>query len=113
MIFLGDIAAVVTICNHLYYFCRSLIFIFLDPEHQRANGNLKYFEFQLAKQKKADEERAEKDKERGKRETTEKKKEKPKKKVPNQLLPERKKYEMLCRGEGIRMVRKARKIHYF
>uniref|UniRef100_A0A4W6ER07 Prolyl 4-hydroxylase subunit alpha-1 n=1 Tax=Lates calcarifer TaxID=8187 RepID=A0A4W6ER07_LATCA len=48
----------------------------LDPEHQRANGNLKYFEFQLEKQKKA---------------------------AGFSLIPERKKYEMLCRGEGIRM----------
>ncbi|KAG7520030.1 prolyl 4-hydroxylase subunit alpha-1 isoform X1 [Solea senegalensis] len=70
----------------------------LDPEHQRAKGNLKYFEFQLEKQKKAEEEEAEKQKERGKRETSEKKK-KPKK--PSfSLIPERKKYEMLCRGEG-------------
>ncbi|XP_074531988.1 prolyl 4-hydroxylase subunit alpha-1b isoform X1 [Halichoeres trimaculatus] len=71
----------------------------LDPEHQRAKGNVKYFEFQLEKQKKAAEEKAEKEKQRGKRETPEKTK-KPKKKVPNTLLPERKKYEMLCRGEG-------------
>uniref|UniRef100_A0A674NP64 procollagen-proline 4-dioxygenase n=1 Tax=Takifugu rubripes TaxID=31033 RepID=A0A674NP64_TAKRU len=41
----------------------------LDPEHQRAKGNLKYFEFQLEKQRK----------------------------------DKKKKYEMLCRGEGIKM----------
>uniref|UniRef100_A0A4W6EQS2 Prolyl 4-hydroxylase subunit alpha-1 n=1 Tax=Lates calcarifer TaxID=8187 RepID=A0A4W6EQS2_LATCA len=75
----------------------------LDPEHQRANGNLKYFEFQLEKQKKAAEGEAQKQKERGKRETDEKKKTKPKKKAGFSLIPERKKYEMLCRGEGIRM----------
>ncbi|XP_059215556.1 prolyl 4-hydroxylase subunit alpha-1b isoform X3 [Centropristis striata] len=74
----------------------------LDPEHQRANGNLKYFEFQLEKQKKAAEAEGQKEKEQGKRETTEKKV-KPKKKNSIPLLPERKKYEMLCRGEGIRM----------
>uniref|UniRef100_A0A8C9XEV7 Prolyl 4-hydroxylase subunit alpha-1 n=1 Tax=Sander lucioperca TaxID=283035 RepID=A0A8C9XEV7_SANLU len=73
----------------------------LDPEHQRAKGNLKYFEFQLEKQKKDAEDGAQKEKEQGK-DTTEKK-EKPKKKVPNHLIPERTKYEMLCRGEGIRM----------
>ncbi|XP_074502316.1 prolyl 4-hydroxylase subunit alpha-1b isoform X1 [Sebastes fasciatus] len=74
----------------------------LDPEHQRAKGNLKYFEFQLEKQQKAADDKTQKQKERGKRETTEKE-EKPKKKVSHQLVPERKKYEMLCRGEGIKM----------
>ncbi|XP_028458830.1 prolyl 4-hydroxylase subunit alpha-1b isoform X2 [Perca flavescens] len=74
----------------------------LDPEHQRAKGNLKYFEFQLEKQKKDAEDGAQTEKEQGKRDITEKK-EKPKKKVPNHLLPERTKYEMLCRGEGNRM----------
>ena len=76
-----------------------------DPEHQRAKGNLKYFEFQLEKQKKAAEEETGKEKERGKRETTKEKKKKKSKKASS-LIPERAKYEMLCRGEGIRMVRK-------
>uniref|UniRef100_A0A8C7ZZD1 Prolyl 4-hydroxylase subunit alpha-1 n=1 Tax=Oryzias sinensis TaxID=183150 RepID=A0A8C7ZZD1_9TELE len=58
----------------------------LDPEHQRANGNQKYFEFQLEKQEKQDE--------------TKKKKQSQK---SFSLIPERKKYEMLCRGEGVRM----------
>ncbi|MEQ2304742.1 Prolyl 4-hydroxylase subunit alpha-1, partial [Ameca splendens] len=71
----------------------------LDPEHQRAKGNVKYFEFQLEKQKTAGE-NAQKKEERGKRDTTEKKK---KSKKSFSLIPERKKYEMLCRGEGIRM----------
>uniref|UniRef100_A0A7N6AFX5 procollagen-proline 4-dioxygenase n=1 Tax=Anabas testudineus TaxID=64144 RepID=A0A7N6AFX5_ANATE len=52
----------------------------LDPTHQRANGNLKYFEYQLAKQKKVELEV----------------------KVDD-YLPERKTYEKLCRGVGIRM----------
>uniref|UniRef100_A0A8C4HLB6 Prolyl 4-hydroxylase subunit alpha-1 n=1 Tax=Dicentrarchus labrax TaxID=13489 RepID=A0A8C4HLB6_DICLA len=73
----------------------------LDPEHQRAKGNLKYFEFQLEKQKNAAEDVSHKQKEPGKKETAEKRK-KPKK-VSNHLIPERKKYEMLCRGEGNRM----------
>ncbi|XP_037542038.1 prolyl 4-hydroxylase subunit alpha-1b [Nematolebias whitei] len=76
----------------------------LDPDHQRAKGNVKYFEYQLEKQKKSAEEETEKQKERGKRETPEKKKKK--KKLSKQtfsLIPERKKYEMLCRGEGVRM----------
>uniref|UniRef100_A0A665V520 Prolyl 4-hydroxylase subunit alpha-1 n=1 Tax=Echeneis naucrates TaxID=173247 RepID=A0A665V520_ECHNA len=51
----------------------------LDPEHQRAKGNSKYFEFQLEKQRKALE------------------------KNPKHQIPERTKYQMLCRGEGIRM----------
>ncbi|XP_034008336.1 prolyl 4-hydroxylase subunit alpha-1-like [Trematomus bernacchii] len=70
----------------------------LDSEHQRANGNLKYFEFQLEKQRKADEAEGKKP---GKKETTEKKEKS--KKVSNRQVPERKKYEMLCRGEGIKM----------
>ncbi|XP_034041112.1 prolyl 4-hydroxylase subunit alpha-1-like [Thalassophryne amazonica] len=72
----------------------------LDPEHQRANSNLKYFEFQLEKQKKAAENGAENEKKRGKRQTGEKEAET---KVSNQWIPERKKYEMLCRGEGVKM----------
>uniref|UniRef100_A0A3Q1G0T8 Prolyl 4-hydroxylase subunit alpha-1 n=1 Tax=Acanthochromis polyacanthus TaxID=80966 RepID=A0A3Q1G0T8_9TELE len=80
----------------------------LDPEHQRAKGNLKYFEFQLEKQKKAADAEAEKQKEQETTKTTEKNKKKRKKRSPEtfSLIPERKKYEMLCRGEGIRMVRK-------
>ncbi|XP_032409550.1 prolyl 4-hydroxylase subunit alpha-1b isoform X2 [Xiphophorus hellerii] len=74
----------------------------LDPEHQRAKGNVKYFEFQLEKQKKAAEETARTQEESGKRVTSEKNK---KKKQNNSfsLIPERKKYEMLCRGEGLKM----------
>ncbi|XP_061600541.1 prolyl 4-hydroxylase subunit alpha-1b isoform X1 [Cololabis saira] len=74
----------------------------LDPEHQRAKGNLKYFEFQLEKQKKSEAENETEKQERGKRETTEKIKKKKSKKAFS-LIPERKKYEMLCRGEGIKM----------
>ncbi|XP_012719431.2 prolyl 4-hydroxylase subunit alpha-1b isoform X2 [Fundulus heteroclitus] len=78
----------------------------LDPEHQRAKGNVKYFEFQLEKQQKAAEEKkAQKQEEPGARDTTEKEEEKKKKKSKQafSLIPERRKYEMLCRGEGIRM----------
>uniref|UniRef100_A0A3B3UAG4 Prolyl 4-hydroxylase subunit alpha-1 n=1 Tax=Poecilia latipinna TaxID=48699 RepID=A0A3B3UAG4_9TELE len=73
-----------------------------DPEHQRAKGNLKYFEFQLEKQRKAAEETARTQEERGKRDTSEKKKQK-KQKNSFSMIPERKKYEMLCRGEGLKM----------
>lgn len=62
----------------------------LDPTHQRANGNLKYFEYQLAKQMKAEEEE---EGAGGRR----------RKGRPDDYLPERKKYEQLCRGEGVRM----------
>lgn len=62
----------------------------------------------MEKQKKTEEDAAQKQKERGKRETTEKTI-KPKKKGAIPLIPERKKYEMLCRGEGIRMVRKRKR----
>lgn len=82
-----------------------------DPDHQRAKGNVKYFEYQLEKQKKSAEEETEEQKERGKRETPEKKKKKKMSKQTFSLIPERKKYEMLCRGEGVRMVRKQHKKH--
>ncbi|XP_029282848.1 prolyl 4-hydroxylase subunit alpha-1-like isoform X1 [Cottoperca gobio] len=61
----------------------------LDPTHQRAGGNLKYFEYQLIKQKKMEEGEA------GQRTETRGR--------PADYLPERKKYEQLCRGEGVRM----------
>ncbi|XP_022621770.1 prolyl 4-hydroxylase subunit alpha-1-like isoform X2 [Seriola dumerili] len=67
----------------------------LDATHQRANGNLKYFEYQLAKQKKVEErEEGEGADGRQRREA---------KGQHDDYLPERKKYEKLCRGEGIRM----------
>ncbi|KAJ8365596.1 hypothetical protein SKAU_G00144270 [Synaphobranchus kaupii] len=72
----------------------------MDPEHQRAKGNLKYFEYQLEKQRKADAERGTKEndsKEREKRGTGEKKRR------PKDPLPERQKYVKLCRGEGIKL----------
>ncbi|KAJ8013936.1 hypothetical protein DPEC_G00035020 [Dallia pectoralis] len=76
----------------------------LDPEHQRANGNLKYFEFQLIKQRKAEEDKKAqdkgKDKKRSKREPSDASK---KRKTFREPAPERKMYEMLCRGEGIKM----------
>uniref|UniRef100_I3KSD6 procollagen-proline 4-dioxygenase n=1 Tax=Oreochromis niloticus TaxID=8128 RepID=I3KSD6_ORENI len=68
----------------------------LDPTHQRANGNLKYFEYQLAKQKKVEkvekvEEKEEETKVRQRRESK------------DDYLTERKKYEQLCRGQGIKL----------
>lgn len=84
--------------------------MFTDPEHQRAKGNLKYFEFQLEKQRKEAEEETTKDKEEQEEpDITKKKKKKSQTKSTFQLIPERKKYEMLCRGEGNKMVRKGEK----
>lgn len=69
----------------------------LDPEHQRANGNLKYFEYIMSKEKEANKSTTKTDSQTDK-ET--------KKKEPSKdYLPERQKYEMLCRGEGLRMVK--------
>lgn len=79
----------------------KLFFCPLDPTHQRANGNLKYFEYQLAKQKKVEkvEEKEEESKVRQRRESK------------DDYLPERKKYEQLCRGQGIKLVRRAKQAH--
>uniref|UniRef100_A0A6Q2XHN7 Prolyl 4-hydroxylase subunit alpha-1 n=1 Tax=Esox lucius TaxID=8010 RepID=A0A6Q2XHN7_ESOLU len=77
----------------------------IDPDHQRANGNLKYFEFQLIKQRKAQADEAkkaqveDKDKKRRKRQPSDASK----KKAFKEPVPERKMYEMLCRGEGVKM----------
>uniref|UniRef100_A0A674AW03 procollagen-proline 4-dioxygenase n=1 Tax=Salmo trutta TaxID=8032 RepID=A0A674AW03_SALTR len=75
-----------------------------DPEHQRANGNLKYFEFQLINQRKAQAQEAQKAREEGKEQrkrlTSDASK---KKKRFREPVPERKMYEMLCRGEGIKL----------
>lgn len=59
----------------------------LDPSHQRAQGNLRYFEYQLSKQQRVP--GAEQTAASGGR--------------PDDYLPERKAYEKLCRGEGLRM----------
>lgn len=93
------VAVVILCCFHC----------FTDPEHQRAKGNLKYFEFQLEKQRKEAEEETPKETEKQvERNTTEKMK-KSQAKTSFPPIPERKKYEMLCRGEGIKMVRKGKK----
>uniref|UniRef100_A0A1A7XAW1 procollagen-proline 4-dioxygenase n=1 Tax=Iconisemion striatum TaxID=60296 RepID=A0A1A7XAW1_9TELE len=65
----------------------------LDPTHQRANGNLKYFEYQLSKQKKVE----------GREDEEEQKRRKESQGRHDDYLPERNKYEKLCRSEGIRM----------
>ncbi|TRY95482.1 hypothetical protein DNTS_003974 [Danionella cerebrum] len=71
----------------------------LDPNHQRANGNLKYFEFQLEKQRKG-ETGIKEDETRGKKVLDKRDVQRERSKDP---LPERKKYEMLCRGEGLKL----------
>ncbi|KAM9325609.1 prolyl 4-hydroxylase subunit alpha-1 isoform 3-T3 [Gastrophryne carolinensis] len=71
----------------------------LEPEHQRGNGNLRYFEYIMAKEaKQSDSPDSEVVP------TTRKGR-------PLDHLPERQKYEMLCRGEGIKMTpRRQRKL---
>ncbi|XP_029681400.1 prolyl 4-hydroxylase subunit alpha-1-like isoform X2 [Takifugu rubripes] len=64
----------------------------LDSTHQRATGNRKYFEYQLAKQNKVAQS------EQGGRDENHQ---------PNDYRSERKKYEQLCRGEGLKMLRRA------
>uniref|UniRef100_A0A4W3H4W3 Prolyl 4-hydroxylase subunit alpha-1 n=1 Tax=Callorhinchus milii TaxID=7868 RepID=A0A4W3H4W3_CALMI len=72
-----------------------------DPEHQRANGNLKYFEYIIAQQNRDNEGLMQST---NKSITTNVKKER-----INNVAPEREKYEMLCRGEGIKLTPKRQK----
>uniref|UniRef100_A0A287D1H1 Prolyl 4-hydroxylase subunit alpha-1 n=1 Tax=Ictidomys tridecemlineatus TaxID=43179 RepID=A0A287D1H1_ICTTR len=72
-----------------------------DPEHQRANGNLKYFEYIMAKEKDVNKSASD---EQSDQKTTMKKKG-----IAVDYLPERRKYEMLCRGEGIKMTPRRQK----
>ncbi|KAM7102145.1 prolyl 4-hydroxylase subunit alpha-1 isoform 1-T1 [Ciconia maguari] len=71
----------------------------LDPEHQRANGNMKYFEYIMAKEKEANKSSTDSE-DQMEKETEVKKKD---------YLPERRKYEMLCRGEGLKMTPRRQK----
>uniref|UniRef100_A0A8C2PJ87 Prolyl 4-hydroxylase subunit alpha-1 n=1 Tax=Capra hircus TaxID=9925 RepID=A0A8C2PJ87_CAPHI len=71
------------------------------PEHQRANGNLKYFEYIMAKEKDANKSSSD---DQSDQKTTLKKKG-----AAVDYLPERQKYEMLCRGEGIKMTPRRQK----
>uniref|UniRef100_A0A673KA04 procollagen-proline 4-dioxygenase n=1 Tax=Sinocyclocheilus rhinocerous TaxID=307959 RepID=A0A673KA04_9TELE len=66
----------------------------VDPEHQRALGNLKYFDYQLAKQKKDEKEPSAKEESKKEQERTVGK---------GEYFPEKRKYEQLCRGQGVRM----------
>uniref|UniRef100_A0A2K5CXL3 Prolyl 4-hydroxylase subunit alpha-1 n=1 Tax=Aotus nancymaae TaxID=37293 RepID=A0A2K5CXL3_AOTNA len=72
-----------------------------DPEHQRANGNLKYFEYIMAKEKDVNKSASD---DQSDQKTTPKKKG-----IAVDYLPERQKYEMLCRGEGIKMTPRRQK----
>ncbi|XP_040480166.1 prolyl 4-hydroxylase subunit alpha-1 isoform X3 [Ursus maritimus] len=72
-----------------------------DPEHQRANGNLKYFEYIMAKEKDVNKSASD---DQSDQKTTLKKKG-----AAVDYLPERQKYEMLCRGEGIKMTPRRQK----
>uniref|UniRef100_A0A8C9C3Z7 Prolyl 4-hydroxylase subunit alpha-1 n=1 Tax=Phocoena sinus TaxID=42100 RepID=A0A8C9C3Z7_PHOSS len=73
----------------------------LDPEHQRANGNLKYFEYIMAKEKDANKSASD--------DQSDQKSHRRKKGFAADYLPERQKYEMLCRGEGIKMTPRRQK----
>ncbi|XP_017332645.1 prolyl 4-hydroxylase subunit alpha-1b isoform X2 [Ictalurus punctatus] len=72
----------------------------LDPTHQRANGNLKYFEVQLEKQRRAETSAGGDKREKRHVDAQMKRSEDP--------LPERKRYEQLCRGEGLKMTPRRR-----
>ncbi|XP_030629494.1 prolyl 4-hydroxylase subunit alpha-1a [Chanos chanos] len=69
----------------------------LDPEHQRANGNLRYFEYQLSKQRKAEKEQS------GTEEDLKERRDKRAVARKKDYLPERDRYEKLCRGEGVKL----------
>ncbi|KAJ8247989.1 hypothetical protein GJAV_G00236910 [Gymnothorax javanicus] len=64
--------------------------LLLDPGHQRAQGNVDYFQLQL-------------DKQRQEAAAQEGEKMKADRKQIVDPVPERKKYEQLCRGEGVKM----------
>ncbi|XP_025069953.1 prolyl 4-hydroxylase subunit alpha-1 isoform X5 [Alligator sinensis] len=74
-----------------------------DPEHQRANGNLKYFEYIMSKEKEANKSTTEADNQTDVESKTKKKGR------AKDYLPERRKYEKLCRGEGVKMTPKRQK----
>ncbi|GCC37055.1 hypothetical protein chiPu_0015555 [Chiloscyllium punctatum] len=76
----------------------------LDPEHQRANGNLKYFEYMMADQKNEKSNIAQKTEGNKSGDVTKTKRERVK-----DYLPERQKYEKLCRGEGIKLTPRRQK----
>lgn len=82
---------VVLIIKHSFYFFT------LDPNHDRAGTNLRYFEKMLEKEK--SEEKV--------NETLDTEPQNSRSDVytrPQDYLPERETYEALCRGEGVRMV---------
>ncbi|XP_053307291.1 prolyl 4-hydroxylase subunit alpha-1 isoform X4 [Spea bombifrons] len=66
----------------------------LDPEHQRGNGNLKYFEYIMSKEQNKSSTATSEGARKGR---------------PLDHLPERQKYEMLCRGEGVKMTPRRQK----
>ncbi|XP_036590872.1 prolyl 4-hydroxylase subunit alpha-1 [Trichosurus vulpecula] len=76
----------------------------LDPEHQRANGNLKYFEYIMAKEKDSNKSTTKPADDQPEQESASKRKERAK-----DYLSERRKYEMLCRGEGLKMTPRRQK----
>lgn len=81
-------------CNASYLKLKLTI---ADPSHQRAGGNLRYFERMLSKELR--------DMGRSQQELTD---ERPIQldtyERPKDYLPEREVYEALCRGEGVKLV---------
>ncbi|KAG8435162.1 hypothetical protein GDO86_013201 [Hymenochirus boettgeri] len=70
----------------------------LDPEHQRGNGNLRYFQYIMSKEEnKTDSTLSDGAESRAR------------KGRPKDHLPERQKYEKLCRGEGVKMTPRRQK----
>lgn len=77
-----------------------------EPSHQRAGGNLRYFEKLLLK-----EQYEQRDEERTKHPDSEEPIQLGTYVRPKDHLPERETYEALCRGEGGGMVRRDEKSH--
>ncbi|XP_018083047.1 prolyl 4-hydroxylase subunit alpha-1 isoform X2 [Xenopus laevis] len=70
----------------------------LDPEHQRGNGNLRYFKYIMSKESN-----------KSSSSLSEGEEVRTRKGRPKDHLPERQKYEMLCRGEGVKMTPRRQK----
>ncbi|XP_018080873.1 prolyl 4-hydroxylase subunit alpha-1 isoform X2 [Xenopus laevis] len=70
----------------------------LDPEHQRGNGNLRYFEYIMSKESN-----------KSSSSLSEGEEVRTRKGRPKDHLPERQKYEKLCRGEGVKMTPRRQK----
>lgn len=82
--------------NHIFFPFFYLFLVLADPTHQRAGGNLRYFEQLLMKQLREMNQDYQPPSEEPIQLGTYNR--------PKDHLPEREAYEALCRGEGIQMV---------